>query len=446
MNLDLKIKYKLFEKTDFASLVLFRICFGILAIWEVIRFFYHGWVEHLYAKASFHFKYEYFTWIDAWPGHGMQIHFFVVGLAAFFICIGFLYRIASIIFFLGYTYIFLVERALYNNHYYLICLLGFFLILMPLNRNFSIDSIIWPKLKQYSVSSVWIWIIRFQMSIVYFYGGLAKFDPDWLNGMAPKALIKIGAYDTPIFSLIDYPIVYLFYAWSGLFFDLLIPFFLLYSRTRLVAFFAALIFHIHNIFIFNIGIFPFMAILLTLMFFPSDFPKQFLKFFNFKLEFPNKDHQNNELIIPNNFLKSIISIYFFWQLIFPFRHIFTPGWTTWHQEGHLFAWRMMLVQKNVQMLFEVENPKTGEKRYAPPEDYLNIPQQFKLARNPDMILQFSHHIRDLVIKNANFTPEILVTVKVGINGRSYRDFLKPDIDLAKVKRFTPAYEWSIPFK
>ena len=61
MNLDLKIKYKLFEKTDFASLVLFRICFGILAIWEVIRFFYHGWVEHLYAKASFHFKYEYFT-------------------------------------------------------------------------------------------------------------------------------------------------------------------------------------------------------------------------------------------------------------------------------------------------------------------------------------------------------------------------------------------------
>ena len=63
-----------------------------------------------------------------------------------------------------------------------------------------------------------------------------------------------------------------------------------------------------------------------------------------------------------------------------------------------------------------------------------------------MILQFSHHIRDLVIKNANFTPEVLVTVKVGINGRSYRDFLKPDIDLAKVKRFTPAYEWSIPFK
>ncbi len=133
-------------------------------------------------------------------------------------------------------------------------------------------------------------------------------------------------------------------------------------------------------------------------------------------------------------------------MIFPFRHLSTPGWTTWHQEGHLFAWRMMLVQKNVQMLFEVKNSKTGEIRFAPPEDYLNIPQKFKLARNPDMILQFSHYIKDLVIKNAGFNPEILVTIKVGINGRDFRDFLKPDLDLAKVKPFSPAYEWALPFE
>ena len=68
----------------------------------------------------------------------------------------------------------------------------------------------------------------------------------------------------------------------------------------------------------------------------------------------------------------------------------------------------------------------------PPEDYLNIPQINKLARNPDMILQFSHYIRDLVIKNAGFKPEILVTIKVGINGRPYQSFLKPDKDLGKL--------------
>ena len=92
------IREDLFKSTDIASLVFFRICFGALAVWEVIRFFYHGWVEHLYAKAPFHFKYEYFTWVEAWPGNGMHIHFFVVGLAALFIGLGLFYRISAIIF------------------------------------------------------------------------------------------------------------------------------------------------------------------------------------------------------------------------------------------------------------------------------------------------------------------------------------------------------------
>ena len=127
MNNVLKlIQNKLFESTDIASLVFFRIFFGLLGVWEVLRFFHYGWVEHLYAKPEFHFKYEYFSWVDAWPGYGMHIHFILVGVAALFICLGFFYRLSSIIFFLGYTYIFLVERALYNNHYYLICLLDFF--------------------------------------------------------------------------------------------------------------------------------------------------------------------------------------------------------------------------------------------------------------------------------------------------------------------------------
>ena len=76
-------------------------------------------------KPHFTLSMNGFTWVEAWPGNGMHFHFLVVGVAAFFICIGLFYRISAVIFFLGYTYIFLVERALYNNHYYLICFLGF---------------------------------------------------------------------------------------------------------------------------------------------------------------------------------------------------------------------------------------------------------------------------------------------------------------------------------
>ena len=106
----------------------------------------------------------------------------------------------------------------------------------------------------------------------------------------------------------------------------------------------------------------------------------------------------------------------------------------------------MLVQKNAQMLFEVKNPNTGEKRYADPDDYLNIPQKLKLPRNPDMILQYAHYIRDLVIKNAGFTPELLVTVKVGINGRDYKDLVRPDFDLSKSESFEDSYKWVTPYK
>ena len=98
------------------------------------------------------------------------------------------------------------------------------------------------------------------------------------------------------------------------------------------------------------------------------------------------------------------------------------------------------------MLFEVKNPKTGEKRYADPDDYLNIPQKLKLPRNPDMILQYAHYIRNLVISNAGFTPELLASIKIGINGREYKDLVKPNLNLSELKTFEASYKWVEPFK
>ena len=44
------------------------------------------------------------------------------------------------------------------------------------------------------------------------------------------------------------------------------------------------------------------------------------------------------------------------------------------------------------MLF---TPTTGEKRYAPLDDYLNPSQIRSFAGNPDMNLQFAHHLKNL---------------------------------------------------
>ena len=128
----------------------------------------------------------------------------------------------------------------------------------------------------------------------------------------------------------------------------------------------------------------------------------------------------------------------------PFRHLTYPGWTTWHEEGHDFAWRMMLRQKTSKILLNVIHPSTGEKRYAAPEDYLNF-LQLKIIGNPTLFLQFVHHIDQLVKKNAGFDPIISAKYEVSINGREYRDLVDPNLDLSDIPKFEPNYLWVKPF-
>ena len=69
----------------------------------------------------------------------MYLLFVSLAILSLMIALGLFYRISTLLFFLGYSYFFLVERAIYNNHYYLICLLSLMLILAPLNRSWSLD-------------------------------------------------------------------------------------------------------------------------------------------------------------------------------------------------------------------------------------------------------------------------------------------------------------------
>ena len=137
---------------------------------------------------------------------------------------------------------------------------------------------------------------------------------------------------------------------------------------------------------------------------------------------------------------AFLGIYILIQLLVPFRHLTYPGWTTWHEEGHDFAWRMMLRQKTSRMTFNVTHPVTGEQRYADPEDYLNF-LQLKLMGDPTLLLQFAHHLDSLVQKNADFDPIITAKYEVSINGRKFRELVDPNVDLSEIPKFTPNYLW-----
>jgi hypothetical protein len=290
------------------------------------------------------------------------------------------------------------------------------------------------------------------MGIVYFYGGIAKFDHDWLNGLATRKLMGEGNRGTILEPLMQYEWVPYIYAWSGMLFDLLIPFLMLWKRTRYIAFVAVIIFHTNNNFVFSIGVFPMLALMLTLIYFDAGFPrkivpKQIKKWVSG--QYRKRLLERNQAVSATQIqtrplILAFLGIYILIQLLVPFRHLTYPGWTTWHEEGHDFAWRMMLRQKTSRMQFNVTHPATGEQRYADPEDYLNF-VQLKLLGNPRLLLQFVHHLDHLVQKNAGFDPIITARFEVSLNGREFRYLVDPNVDLSEIPKFAPNYLWVTPF-
>ena len=80
----------LFEPVDISFLVFFRIIFGGIMLWEVYRYFTYGWIARYFVEPVINFPYYGFGWVKPWPGSGMYIHFFVLGLAAACVMVGFL--------------------------------------------------------------------------------------------------------------------------------------------------------------------------------------------------------------------------------------------------------------------------------------------------------------------------------------------------------------------
>ena len=444
---------KVQEPTDVASLVMLRIVFGLLMFIDIVRYFHIGWVSEIYAKPEFHFQYEWFWWLVPLPEEFMYLLFGMLGIFSILIALGLFYRLASTLFFLGYTYIFLLERTTYNNHYYLICLISFFLALAPLHKSWSLDVIRGSVKHTDRFPAIWLWLFRFHMGLVYFYGGIAKFDPDWLNGRITGELLGAANRGTILEPLMKFDWMNHSYVWSGMIFDLVIPFLLLCKPIRLWVFLSAVLFHAHNHYVFPIGVFPSLAVALTLLYFDADFPRKILPTklrkligANYRKYVPYSDHSSVSLQNQIPRLLLIFSvIYIFVHILLPFRHLFTPGWTSWHEEGHYFAWRMMLRHKSTRIQFNVTHPITGEQRYADPRDYLNHMQYTVFAGSPMMVLQFAHYLDYLVRANGGFDPEITANVEVSINGREFRQMVDPNLDLSEIPIFKTTYLWMRPY-
>ncbi len=92
------LKTYLRQTTNAAPLAVFRIGFGLMMLYSIIRYWAKGWIETIYIQPEFHFKYYGFEWVKTW-GDYTYLLFVVCGIAALLVAIGFKYRLAIITFF-----------------------------------------------------------------------------------------------------------------------------------------------------------------------------------------------------------------------------------------------------------------------------------------------------------------------------------------------------------
>jgi vitamin K-dependent gamma-carboxylase len=414
------------KPVDAAILIYFRIGAGILMSQELINGLFIG-KFHEYTAPKFHFSYLFFDWIEPWSYWGMVLHYSLTIFSGFAVAFNFHYRIFSKLLFLGYVLLFLMAQTEYINHNYLYCLVSFWMMFLPLDKNQS---------KQ----PAWmLYLLLFHMSLAYFFGGIAKLNSDWLSG-TPMDLFLSHRKDYPLGKIYSATWAPYLFSYGGLAFDLLIVPMLLWKRTRLIALVSSIFFHISNIMMFGLATFPWFSMLLTSMFFDPSWPGKVPVLRNFM---PGK-HNDEFNYSPKPFLKYALGLYVMIHVVLPFRHHFYPGITSWTEEGHMFAWRMMLRSKSGNLNYYVKNLTSGQVFPVNHLEFITTRQYQDIIGKPDLVLQMAHKLRDYYQEKWLSKVSVYATSRVSLNGRPREEMISQGVDLALEERTIKPYKWVKP--
>ena len=416
-----------------------------------------GWVEEQYLKPVFHFSYWGFFWVRVLPAPEIYVIFSVMILASLAIIVGYFYRIATVVFFLTFTYVELIDKTYYLNHYYFVSLVAFLMCFLPAHRNFSFDVFRNPTIKKEFVSGYCVDILKFQIACVYFFAGIAKINYSWLIDAMPLRLWLPAQNNIPfVGDLFTQTWVAYVFAWVGMAYDLSIPFLLLNRKTRLPAYVILLIFHGLTGYFFQIGVFPLVMSMCTLIFFSDNFHSRLLTNYQKIISLGNTAHFQASFKLPLKNLNlttrknlrlttTVLLIYISIQLFFPFRYLMYPGSLFWTEKGYRFSWRVMLVEKAGTATFRVRNNANGAEFDVDNAQYLNQHQEKQMSFQPDMMLQYAKYLGSIFktkdIKDISVYCECYVTM----NGKPSQLIIDPKTDLLKVEDNLLVGNWILEY-
>lgn len=423
----------LFKKVDNSPLILFRIFFGSLMLIESWGAIFTGWVHSTFVKPTFLFSFIGFEFLQVLQGSFMYIHYVLMGIFGLGVALGYRYKLSSTLFFLFWSITYYMQKTEYNNHYYLIVIISFLMIFFPANAQISLD-VKYKRTEAKNYHHYWIQLLLIaQVFIVYTYASFAKIYPDWLSGNFINIIFSNSAhwYEKhlnwePFVNLLRNHQFHLFTAYSGILFDLLIFPALLWKRTRLIAFFAAIIFHIFNSITLHIGIFPYFALAFSLFFFERKNIHH--KFLRRKPYF----EEDKETTLPKNakLIQAFVTIFIFIQVLLPIRHYFIKGPVLWNEAGHRLSWRMMLRSRTGSCNFYIK--QNNQLEIINFSDFLSKEQINDFQSKPDMIWQFAQHLKQHYLKQAKKI-EIYADCQISVNRGRWYQFTDSQVNLAEIK-------------
>lgn len=433
-----RIKTSLNRNVSGSTLGVFRVVFGLVMLREFLHF--HTLFRDSLMTSKCLIQYDGFMWLELPSMEWLSVFFYGMAFCSILFTVGLHTKFNSIIMFLGFSYVFLLDRGYYNNHFYFYCLL-LFLFMFVDARWCSFEK----KINPINVPYWQVLIFKIQIFVVYFFGGIAKIDYDWLNGYPLRYWLWYSSENLPVW-IQGYYRTYeaaIIFSYTGLLFDLLAGFALFSKRFKRFALVFILFFHFQNIFYFDIGTFPYAMLGCTLMFGNPKYGEKIVAAFQFGLykivvnflkknpfkttvkwfltKSPKIEVVENLSFVKQTVLQRSTKVFLvFWltmQFLLPLRLYLYQGNASWTGEGHLFAWRMMLVDTVNAVRYWVEDEETGERYPIAVDQYLTFRQFYKMSRTPKSFLLFAHFLRDEIVKETNKKPIIRMEILKSVNNR-----------------------------
>ncbi len=438
-----------------ASLAAVRVALGVVAMVSSLRTLTYGWSDSLYAGTSHRFTYLWLGWVPQPGPVSIRILLAGVAVAGLLVALGSHTRVSAAVLLVCFAWIELIDATTYLNHYWFVTLMAALAVVAPLGAAHSLDAR--RRGGNRTVAAGWVWLLRFQVGIVYASAGLAKLRADWLWRGLPLRLWLPARTNLPaVGGLLDLPETAHVLSVAGAAFDVSIVVLLLWKRTRFVAWLALVAFHVSTWILFPIGVFPWLMIGVSTVFFAPDWPDRLRSRWTRRRTPATGDEASlisstaspgpsvrpfpSLSAVRRRLLVGAAVVWVAMQLALPLRHLAYPGDHRWTGEGYRFGWNVLLVERTGFVTFMITEPSTGRSWTADPE-HLYTPAQIRvMSGEPDLIHQAAIAIADDEATRGHRV-EVRVDAWMSFNGRQAARWIDPDVDLAAEPRNLWHKDW-----